>query len=374
MTRLKPKLAIIYGPLLHYRVALFDALSEYFQLTVFTTRYNGLHTSSNFDVVEIASCRVGSFYFQPGLRERLRIESFDLVISFLDVRHIDALSVVFRPIAPRTFCWGVWLTDSIVANFLRLAAIRRCEAALFYCQAHLQEVVCKIGECTKLYVAPNSIAVSDPIPERAFEERDAVLFVGSFLARKGLDRLVRLFSAALPQLPDKVQLVLVGDGPERERIEKLIFELGLQRRIQMPGRIDTPEALNPYYARALVSVSLDQAGLSVLQSMGFGVPFLTIRGSISGGEVLNINNRVTGFVVEDDDSEILEAIRISSCEPIRMARMGAAAREHYCRYASIGNYVQGFRDMIDGTRNAQVWSGRKIDEVDVATSTITEER
>ncbi len=367
MTSLVPRqrLVIIYGPLLHYRIDLFNALCDRYDVTVFTTGFSGPHQGLRFEVVVVEPLRIGPFSMQRGLRALLRQGHFDVCISFVDVAHLDSLAAVFLPVAKRTFCWGVWLTDTGVANSLRLAAIKRCEAALFYSHKHLEEVGARGVDPRKLFVAQNTVAVANAVPHAEIQKRDSVLFVGSLAARKGLDRLVRLFASIVPSLPIQTKLVIVGDGPERTALQALVTSLGILDRVEMPGRINNPEALAAFYARALVSVSLSQAGLSVLQSMGFGVPFLTLKGSVSGGETLNITHGENGFIVADDDEEVAKVLIGCASDPDRQAAMGAAAREHYQQYATVENYAQGFFDMLEGTRIARIWKGQSISESEI---------
>jgi len=364
-SKLKLKIAIIYGPLLHYRLALFNAISERYNLTVFTTEFAGPDTGLRFEIDVIPARRLGPFRFQPGLRQKLRQGQFDVCIAFLDVAHLDTLAAIFLPVSPRTFSWGAWLTGSSIANYLRVAAVKRCEASLFYCYQQMQE----IGDCgvsfERLYVAHNTVAVPEAIPPVSSDERDSILYVGSFDARKGLDRLLRVFAETMPRLPKQVRLVLVGDGRERSKLNHLAKDLRLGERLLMPGRVNNPEDLIDYYARSLLSVSLNQAGLSILQSMGFGVPFLTLKCAISGGEIYNITDRVNGFVVEDNDTAIREVFQSLAYDPALCTKMGAAAREHYLRYATIENYAQGFFDAIEGTREALIWRGADPEETEV---------
>lgn len=360
------KLAIIYGPLLHYRIALFDSICERYDLTVFTTEFAGPDTGLRFALEVIPARRFGPFSFQPGLRQKLRQGQFDVCIAFLDVVHLDTIAAILLPVSPRTISWGVWLTGSRVANSLRLAAVKRCEASLFYCYQKMREIAdCGIP-AERLYVAHNSVAVPKAIPMVYTDQRDFILFVGSFDARKGLDRLLRVFAETMPMLPKRVRLVLVGDGPERSRLEALAKDLRLGERLLMAGQVNNPDALIDYYARALVSVSLNQAGLSVLQSMGFGVPFLTVRGSLSPGyETLNITDGINGFVVDDNNTAISEAFQALASDPVLSAKMGVAARKHYERYATIENYAQGFFDAIEGTREAHIWRGADCKEAEL---------
>lgn len=353
----KKKLAVLYGPLLHYRIDLFNALCDRYDVTVFATSYNGPRDNLRFALEVIPARSIWRLKRQPGLRRRLRALRFDICIVFADVAYLDAMAAIFFPPSPRLLIWGPWPTGNTIANWLRLLTIRQSEATLFYCHQHLEAFIARGADPAKLYVAPNSVAVPDGIDAAPPAERNNILFVGSFNERKGLDRLIRLFAALLPRITGDVDLMLVGDGPERPRLEALVAELGLGSRVKMLGAVNDAAALAPIYASALVAVSLSQAGLSVLQSMGFGVPFMTVRGSISGGETLNIQEGVTGFMVDDDDAAIADALFRCIGDRQRSAVMGEAAREHYLRYATIENYAQGFYDALEGTRKAQIWRG-----------------
>lgn len=356
-------IAIIYGPLLHYRIPLFNALCDRYNISVFTTFLSNEINNCRFNVEVFESRNYGPFQFQPNLQKRLREGSFELCIVFFDVAHINSLLAVFQPVAPRTILWGPWLTKSKIANRIRVSAIDRCESTIFYCNEHLEEFLNFNLDKKKLYVAPNTVEVPIDITSGSEAEKDIILFVGSFNKRKGLDRLVCIFKSILGKIDDNVNLVLVGDGAERSKLKSLIISLGLNSRVKMPGKINNPGHLAPYYKKAVISVSLSQAGLSVLQSMGFGVPFLTVQGSISGGETLNIVNGVNGFIVENTDEAISEALLNLLNDKKKIVYFGKMAREHYLQYATIENYAQGFYDAVEKTRETNVWKGNNFENL-----------
>jgi glycosyltransferase involved in cell wall biosynthesis len=61
------------------------------------------------------------------------------------------------------------------------------------------------------------------------------LYAGRFLALKGLDILLRAFAA----VPSKdAQLHLLGDGPEKQRLERLVRDLGIQNRVAWLAKRD----------------------------------------------------------------------------------------------------------------------------------------
>ena len=105
-----------------------------------------------------------------------------------------------------------------------------------------------------------------------------------------------------------------------------------------------------YYAEAIVSVSFGQAGLAVLQSLAYGVPFITKRNAISGGEKTNIKDGFNGYFCEDNSEPLSQKI-LELCNDIQKARvLGQNAYNYYNEYCTIENMVQVFRDAIESAR------------------------
>jgi glycosyltransferase involved in cell wall biosynthesis len=128
-----------------------------------------------------------------------------------------------------------------------------------------------------VWVAPNSlyskhelgVAVGDG-PYRN------VLYVGRLVASKKVDVLIRGF--LLSDLRDRgVRLVIVGDGQERSRLTSLVSTLGGDGSVDFTGHIADVATLRGLYENALCSVSPGYVGLSLTQSLGFGVPMIVSR-------------------------------------------------------------------------------------------------
>jgi glycosyltransferase involved in cell wall biosynthesis len=147
---------------------------------------------------------------------------------------------------------------------------------------------------------------------------------------KGIDLLLRAVVSLKTAIPD-VRTVVVGDGPERDRLERLAIELGLGDSVIFTGHRD--DALDLIAAMDLFVLSSLSEGIpmAVLESMALGTPVVATR---VGGvpEILSDGN--TGVLVPAGDTKALAAAlermlvqREIAREMSDRARL-AVAREH----------------------------------------------
>jgi glycosyltransferase involved in cell wall biosynthesis len=133
-----------------------------------------------------------------------------------------------------------------------------------------------------------------------------LLSTSRLVAQKGVDVAIR----ALPHLPAHT-LVVLGEGPERERLEALAEELGVRDRVHLPGRVPDVAA---WLRRAEVYVHparWEGFGLGVLEAMLAGLPVVASRVSSLPELVVD---RETGLLVPPDDPEAL-AQAVASVAP-----------------------------------------------------------
>jgi glycosyltransferase involved in cell wall biosynthesis len=106
----------------------------------------------------------------------------------------------------------------------------------------------KWGARDRVTVIPSGAVPFPSAPLPPERELRQLYFVGNYYALNGLDFVVR----ALPRLPELTLNVVGGGGlndPDRERIERLVAELGLESRVRLHGHVE-PARLGEYYAAA----------------------------------------------------------------------------------------------------------------------------
>jgi glycosyltransferase involved in cell wall biosynthesis len=170
-----------------------------------------------------------------------------------------------------------------------------------------------------------------PLPPRPPTGAFELLFAGRLVERKG----VHLLLDALARLADgpPVMLHVVGDGPERPRLEARARELGLGAGVFFHGFVPR-EALelrmatcDAFVLPAVVDAKGDTEGLGVvlLEAMSYGKPVVA---SAAGGIVDIVRNGRNGYLVPPGDAAALAgAVARLMRDPAAAAEMGARGRE-----------------------------------------------
>jgi glycosyltransferase involved in cell wall biosynthesis len=157
--------------------------------------------------------------------------------------------------------------------------------------------------------------------------RDAriVLAVSRLTRQKGIDVAVE----ALSSLPDDVVLVVLGEGPEREVLEKLARERAVESRVILPGRVPDVTA---WLRRASVYVQparWEGFGLAVLEAMVCGLP--VVATNVSSLPELVADGETGLLVPPDDPAALARAIERALADPA----LGPAGLERARREFSV---------------------------------------
>lgn len=188
----------------------------------------------------------------------------------------------------RTLLWGhAWSRSGRHARTapVRAAMRRLASGVIVYSSAQADELA-SVMPRSQIFVAPNAIyRACDMQPMTApLQAINTFLFVGRLVPEKKPDRLLRAFRDVQPLMQDGVRLVFVGDGPLRHDLEHQARDLG--SAVEFLGHVGDHAALRRIYSRAIASVSPGTVGLSITQSLGFGVPMIISRDERHGPEVV----------------------------------------------------------------------------------------
>jgi glycosyltransferase involved in cell wall biosynthesis len=343
---MKPKVLLIQQVIPSYRLPIFNLLAEQVDLTLVyesgAAPKNALFQTKQVKTTRIP--RLGKVY-RGGLKRLTR--GYDVVINSIDtpayaVKRLGRLKRKGFGLVH----WGIGVSASYSSTFDAADAdasfyelvLRESDACLFYSDYPVQKYATQGWPAEKLFVAPNTVLVERDDTPRA---RDTLLFLGSLYPQKGFDELLEQYALACAEDARVPKLVIIGDGSEKSRIKAWIAEHHLGERITLTGAIFDDAVLGRYFAAAVACVSPNQAGLTVLKSMGCGVPYITRKDAITGGELFNISHGVNGVLY--DRPEELKGILLDLTEhPETYMLYGKNARAHYEANRKPEDMVAGF--------------------------------
>ncbi len=163
-------------------------------------------------------------------------------------------------------------------------------------------------------------------------DRPVVVCVSRLMPRKGQDTLVSAMPAIRSRVPGAV-LLLVGGGPYRDRIERLVRRTGVSDHVVLAGAVPDSELPAHYAAGDVFAMpcrtrnrGLDVEGLGIvyLEASASGLP--VVAGD-SGGAPDAVLPGETGYVVPGRDvAEVADRVSELLLDPDRASAMGARGR------------------------------------------------
>jgi N-acetyl-alpha-D-glucosaminyl L-malate synthase BshA len=186
--------------------------------------------------------------------------SYEPVVTF-SINQSDGVTSVSEDLKRETYAhFDVTRDIEVIPNFIDLDRFKRLK------KEHFKTAICPNGE--KLLV-----------------------HTSNFRKVKRVEDVIQVFFEVRKSIPAK--LLLVGDGPERDRMERLCRELGTSDDTRFLGKLEAVEEVLSVADLFLMPSEKESFGLAALEAMACEVPILS---SNAGGiPELNING-VTGFV------------------------------------------------------------------------------
>lgn len=162
-------------------------------------------------------------------------------------------------------------------NWYRRIALGRA-SGLVVCSQRLEQIARDVWQQpeAKVHRIPNGIRTAayaarpraDALPRVI--KRQGELWLGTLAGLrlvKNLPRLVRAFST----LPEPWQLVIAGEGPEREAIREEALRLDIAHRVHLPGHVADPAKVVGLFDLFALSSDSEQFPISVVEAMAAGL-------------------------------------------------------------------------------------------------------
>jgi len=340
---------ILDHPLMHYRRAFFQQLaSAGFEITIFHSGeiLNNIEGTTQ-TRVEIVKYRGIDFRKLPSFK------SFDIIVCMQNMRLINLWLLSLNPF--RTFKlihWGIGVSSSRGLNPNRtfISEIRnllaKCASAqILYSPYALHLFSSQVR--LKTFIANNT--VDNPSSANlSSESKDGILFIGALNRRKGLDILVRSFLRFVEEYkPLRIRMLrIIGEGEMKQQLIEIIEGSQYKSLVKFVGKLEDNRQKLEYFSSSVACVSPKQAGLSVLESFSYGVPFVSFTDCISGGEHLNIVNGYNGYLVSSED-DLIEIFRTLDANSELGRQLGENAFNYYNSKRKMENMVSSFEEALN---------------------------
>jgi N-acetyl-alpha-D-glucosaminyl L-malate synthase BshA len=218
--------------------------------------------------------------------------SFEPVVTF-SINQSDGVTAVSDSLRAETYDFFPIEKDiEVIPNFINLDKFKRQRKEHF-----------------KMAISPNN--------------EKLLVHTSNFRTVKRVEDVIRIFAKVSQQIPSK--LLLVGDGPERPKMEKLCRELKICQDVRFLGKLEAVEEVLSVADLFLMPSEKESFGLAALEAMACEVP--VISSNAGGIPELNING-VTGFVspVGDVDDMVRNALYVLDDANLPTFKANAYAR------------------------------------------------
>jgi len=247
-----------------------------------------------------------------------RIPRRPLVVTFHG--HEVPLLASARRFEPKH--WGYW----ILSKWL----LRRADRLLAVSPTMVGQLVSLGAPAARVHLFDLGIRLpptySPDRPDGPFQ----ALMVGRFVEKKGMAYGIHAFAKAAAGTTARLRII--GDGPLRSALEKVIADCGTSTQIELSGELHHAEVLNflrqshLLLAPSVVAKNGDREGTpTVIKEAGaYGLPTVATR---HAGIPRQIEDGISGFLVPERDVDALaEKIRVLIADNDLRRRMGHAAR------------------------------------------------
>jgi len=350
----KINVLLIQNLITHYTLPIYNLLAKDPEIRLTVAHYDSkpVNNEKFFNEILLHSWKLGSLIFSKENLYSICV-NYDVVISLADLHWFSHMLLGFiRNRKFKLICWGIGVSASYKHrfdenkkwDFLRYFFMKRADALIFYSSYPINKYIKHGFAEEKLFVAHNTIPVNHTIRNNL--QKDCIIFIGTLYFEKGIFELLSAYKKAYTQTGNIPTLIIIGDGVEFKNIVSWVKQNNLDHKIKLTGAIYDDEILEQYFQKAIACISPDQAGLSVLKSMGFGVTFITRYNSITGGERLNITNYETGILYRNKE-ELVSIICNMERNRDLYKSMGENSRKFYDNFRRPDQMVKGFLDAIE---------------------------
>jgi len=245
------------------------------------------------------------------------------------------------------------LFRNLISHYLIRRFANKCQGIVVPTSS-AEEYLRVIGVTTKTLVQPTGIdfdrfqeveegSVARLRAGLGIADGETVLVSVSRLStEKNIEFMLESLAGLVSRGTTAFRLVLVGDGPDRPRLIRLIEELGLAGRVVLAGSVP-PEEMPHYYRLGDIFVFASKSetqGMVILEAMSAGLPVVAVRSSGIADAVIDGKN---GFKTPDDHDAWVARLQSLIADIELRTRLGGQARD-FARAHDTASFARNIHD------------------------------
>lgn len=178
---------------------------------------------------------------------------------------------------------------------------------------------------TNFFKPADNSELKDTLKNKLGLSKPSLVFMGRISYEKSIDQIIQSFALLLKKMP-KLNLMIIGDGPEKENLEKLTKKMGIQKNIIFTGYLFGEKLVEALQANDIfiTASKSENMPLSVLESMATGLPIIAVN---EKGLAEIIKDNVNGYFAKTDNpGDIAQKTLMLLCDTERLKIFSEASR------------------------------------------------
>ncbi|AQT68328.1 2-deoxystreptamine glucosyltransferase [Anaerohalosphaera lusitana] len=307
------KVAVVYQILAHYREPIFRRLCEQdygVEFTLFSDSKNTINSVKAIDS-EIAKLPVEKgglrwkfvknmklphhFLWQRGVVKLAFSKKYDTIIYLGDAYYLSTWVSCFlaKITGKRTLMWthGFLSEENGLKGYVRKHFYDLADGVLVYGDRAKNIMIKKGFDPKSIYVVYNSLDYEkqkslrssvgvqkcEALKKRLFPksvEQPTIFFIGRLIKNKNLKLLLQV-AKLLKNSGSEINILFIGDGPERGQLERVTLEYDLKENVCFYGECHEESELAPLIMMSDLCISPGSVGLTAMHALAYGKPVIT---------------------------------------------------------------------------------------------------
>ncbi|MCX6150417.1 MAG: glycosyltransferase family 4 protein [Ignavibacteriales bacterium] len=242
-------------------------------------------------------------------------------------------------------------------NFIRLSSLALIRVLYYnFCHAHVNyiddayDILGSYGvKKEKIFITYNSPDTDvlleakkevDKLPPVIPENKFRLIHVGRLVPWKRVELLIKATALLKNKFPE-IELLVIGDGPQKDGLEKLALSLPIESNVKFIGGVYEPVLLGRYLKASTIYALAGMGGLSINEAMCFNKPI--VCSVCDGTEKKLVRDGINGnFFEEGNEDDLVIKLDYLFSNPELIEKMGKSSGEIIRNDVNIHTVIDGY--------------------------------